>query len=155
MTSTVPRLVVRMAHLPDDMPAIIAIRRRVFIEEQRVTANVGFDVHDRAAYHTVALVAGAVVGAGRLHITGHEAQIAWVAVLPEYRQHGVGRAIVQRLIEVADAVGVEVILLNAQTHALRFYQRLGFRAVGSTFIMGGIEHQLMSRRRPPAVLELD
>jgi predicted GNAT family N-acyltransferase len=71
-----------------------------------------------------------------------------VAVLPEYRRLGVGDAMMRRLIELADRAGAEVVLLNAQTHARRFYERLGFHAVGQPFSMSGIEHQLMSRVRP-------
>jgi ElaA protein len=148
MTSTIPGVTVRLAQLPEDMPAIVAVRRRVFVEEQGVATAVAFDVNDRLASHVVGLVDGRIVGIGRLQITGQEAQIAWVAVVHEHRRHGVGRAIVRRLIELADAAGVELTLLNAQTHALRFYEHFGFRPVGSVFTMGGIEHQLMSRRRP-------
>jgi predicted GNAT family N-acyltransferase len=46
---------------------------------------------------------------------------------------------------LADAVeaGREYVILNAQTHALEFYQRLGFRTVGDVFRMSRIPHQVM------------
>ncbi len=150
MTSTVPGVLVRIAQLPEEMPAIVAVRQHVFVAEQGVTTFVNFDVQDRAASHVVGVVDGAIVGVGRLHAIGQEAHIAWVAVLREYRGRGVGRSIMRRLLELADAGGVELTVLNAQTHALRFYEHLGFRPVGSTFMMGGIEHQLMTRQRPAA-----
>ena len=150
MASPGPEVMVRMAQLPEEMPAIVAVRQRVFVAEQGVTTSVSFDVQDRAAYHVVGLVDGALVAVGRLNVTGQEAHIAWVAVLREHRRHGIGHAVMQRLIELADAAGAAVTVLNAQTHARRFYERLGFRPVGSTFMMGGIEHQLMTRHRPAA-----
>jgi predicted GNAT family N-acyltransferase len=142
-----PSLTVRDLRDPADMRAIVAIRRQVFVVEQGVATNVDPDNVDRAAHHVLGLVDDQIVGVGRLHITAGEAQIAWVAVLPDYRRLGVGRAIMLRLIEIADARNARVILLNAQAHARRFYRHLGFEVVGEPFFMGGIEHQLMGRRR--------
>lgn len=133
-----------------DLAAIVAIRRQVFVIEQGVATHVELDNVDRAAHHTLGLVDGRVVGIGRLHLTSGEGQIAWVAVLAAYRGLGIGRAIMTRLIDVADAAGAHVIILNAQTHALGFYEALDFHAIGEPFMMGGIEHQMMSRRRPTA-----
>jgi predicted GNAT family N-acyltransferase len=142
-----PRLTVRDLRDAADMRAIVAIRRQVFVVEQGVATNVDPDNVDRAARHVLGLIDDRIVGVGRLHITAGEAQIAWVAVLPDYRRVGVGRAIMARLLELAEAADVRVILLNAQGHARRFYRNLGFETVGDPFFMGGIEHQLMARRR--------
>jgi predicted GNAT family N-acyltransferase len=142
-----PRLTVRDLRDAADMRAIVAIRRQVFVVEQGVATNVEPDNVDRAARHVLGLIDDRVVGVGRLHISAGEGQIAWVAVLPEYRRLGVGRAIMARLIELAEGADARVILLNAQGHARRFYRNLGFDTVGEPFIMGGIEHQMMARRR--------
>jgi predicted GNAT family N-acyltransferase len=37
------------------------------------------------------------------------------------------------------------VVLNAQTHALGFYQRHGFVAEGGVFLDAGIEHRRMRR----------
>jgi predicted GNAT family N-acyltransferase len=144
-----PRLRVRAGIGPADFPIITAIRRQVFVIEQGVATSVEPDNVDRAAHHALGLIGDRVVAVGRLHISGSEGQIAWVAVLPEFRRHGFGQAIMLHLLEIARASGVSVVLLNAQTHALRFYQRLGFETIGDRFLMGGIEHQMMSWVRPP------
>lgn len=148
MPDTLPSsdiVVVREARDQRDMAAVIAVRHAVFVVEQGVTHAADNDPNDRVSRHVVGLVDGRIVGVGRLHVTGYEGQIAWVAVLPAYRRRGVGQAVMERLIELAEAAGVGVIVLNAQTHARRFYERLGFHAVGAPFMMGGIEHQLMTR----------
>jgi predicted GNAT family N-acyltransferase len=139
------RVTVRDLRDLDDMDEIMTIRHAVFVVEQGVTHAVDGDPHDRYARHVVGLVDGVIVGTGRLHITGREGQIAWVAVLPEYRRLGVGRAIMRHLLDEADQAGLSVLYLNAQTHARRFYEHLGFHVVGPSFVMGGIEHQLMAR----------
>jgi predicted GNAT family N-acyltransferase len=144
------RLTVRDLRDSADMRSVVAIRRQVFVVEQGVATNVEPDNVDRVAHHVLGLVDDRVVGVGRLHITTNEGQIAWVAVLPEHRHLGVGRAIMQRLLDLADRSRIRVVMLNAQTHALRFYQHFGFQPVGEPFIMGGIEHQLMSRLRSDA-----
>jgi predicted GNAT family N-acyltransferase len=150
MTEAVPRRRVSARLIRDaaEMEAILTIRRRVFAQEQGVATGTGTDAQDRGAYHVVGLVGDQIVGAGRLVIIGGEGQIAWVAVLPAYRRLGVGRAIMDELLLQADWAGLEVVMLNAQTHARRFYEHLGFVAAGTPFIMSGIEHQVMSRRRP-------
>ena len=145
-----PEITVRAAGGPDDLRAIIAIRRAVFVLEQGVTTMVNSDPHDQSSYHIVGLVDGHIVGAGRLHVTGREGQIAWVAVLRDYRHLGVGRRIMRELIQIADQADARLTVLNAQVHALRFYEHLGFHPVGDTFIMGGILHQMMVRNAPSA-----
>jgi predicted GNAT family N-acyltransferase len=143
-----PAIYVRLARDDADLRAIMTIRHQVFVVEQGVTAIVDSDPQDRGADQVVALVDGQIVGIGRLAIYGNEGQIAWVAVLPGYRRLGVGRAVMECLIAQSDAAGVEILMLNAQTHARRFYRHLGFRPASEVFMMGGIEHQLMTRLTP-------
>ena len=130
-----------------DMRAIVAIRRQVFVVEQGVATNVDPDNVDRAARHVLGLIDDRIVGVGRLHITAGEAQIAWVAVLPEERRLGVGRAIMARLIEIA--AGSRCPRHPAQRPGARptLLPEPGLRDRRRPFIMGGIEHQLMARRR--------
>ena len=49
----------------------------------------------------------------------------------------------EHLIRWSQAQGARYVTLNAQTHALDFYRRLGFEPVGRRFYMGHIEHQVM------------
>jgi predicted GNAT family N-acyltransferase len=142
-----PGVVVREIDDPREMETVVAIRHQVFVVEQGVTTNVRDNPHDRDSRHVVGIIGQQIVGSGRLHLIRDEGQIAWVAVLPAYRHRHVGRAIMRRLIEIADEAGTRVLFLNAQTHALRFYQHLGFEAIGEVFSMSGIEHQLMARGR--------
>ncbi len=127
----------------DARPAVYAIRQEVFVEEQRLTNSVYDDPDDELSVHVLAAIGSDVVGIGRVTYVYDDAQIAWVAVRGPMRRHGVGQAIMQRLIAVSIEHGAAVISLNAQTHALMFYEQLGFRPIGRKFHMGGIEHQHM------------
>jgi predicted GNAT family N-acyltransferase len=85
---------------------------------------------------------GRAIGCGRLLPGGH---IGRMAVLRTWRGEGVGRALLDALVELARSLGHRHLQLNAQTHALRFYEQSGFRAVGEPFEEAGIAHQVMER----------
>ncbi|MGD9953010.1 MAG: GNAT family N-acetyltransferase [Burkholderiales bacterium] len=116
------------------------IRTEVFVREQRVPAEIEMDEHDAACLHALAYVDGRAVGTGRLLPDGH---IGRMAVLRESRASGVGSAILLRLIDEARRRGMREVRLSAQTHALDFYSRHGFVAVGGVFEEAGIPHQEM------------
>lgn len=126
-----------------EMQHVYAIREAVFVGEQGLAGNVRDDPDDRYSVHVLAAIGDTIVGTGRTFFIGDQAQIAWVAVLRQYRRRGVGWAIMQRLLEASREQGVRVVMLNAQTHALSFYEALGFEPVGRRFTMSNIEHQQM------------
>lgn len=136
-----------IARIPDELPVIYDIRREVFVDEQGLTSTVVDEPDDRYSVHVLAAVGDETVGAGRVTFIGDEAQIAWVAVRVPYRRHGVGRAVMDALLQVSGQ-GASIVSLNAQTHALTFYEALGFKPIGRRFFMAHIEHQHM-------ILDLD
>lgn len=118
------------------------IRMTVFVEEQRVPAEIEMDDRDAACVHALAYVDGRVVGTGRLLPDGH---IGRMAVLKECRASGVGGAILDCLVAEARRRGMKEVVLSAQTHATGFYRKHGFREVGAIFEEAGIPHQEMRR----------
>jgi predicted GNAT family N-acyltransferase len=68
-----------------------------------------------------------------------------MAVLRECRGAGVGGAILERLVEEARLRGMREVILSAQTHAIGFYRRHGFREEGPVYQEAGIAHQDMRR----------
>jgi predicted GNAT family N-acyltransferase len=118
------------------------IRMAVFVEEQGVPASIEMDGRDAECVHALAYVEGRAVGTGRLLPDGH---IGRMAVLKERRASGVGGAILACLVEEARRRGMTEVALSAQTHALGFYRKHGFRELGATFEEAGIAHQEMRR----------
>lgn len=117
------------------------IRETVFIVEQGVPEADEWDTEDFRAEHVLARDAeGAGIGTGRL--TG-KGQIGRLAVLAEWRGHGVGAAILEALLDRARARGLCEVFLHAQIRALGFYQRYGFVAEGPVYDECGIPHQTM------------
>src|SRR5690349_20848866 len=117
------------------MNEALSVRRRVFIEEQRVPEEEEIDGHDcdpaavSDCLPVIAYVDGVPVATRRLLLdspTYENAHIGRVAVLAEQRRHGVGREVMAALHELARQRGLPGITLAAQTHAIGFYERLGY-----------------------------
>lgn len=123
------------------------IRTKVFIEEQRIPAEMEWDDVDAGCVHAVAYNRlGLALATGRLfeHVPG-TAKIGRMAVLPSVRGSGIGRAVLEALMDAARARGDREVLLHAQTSAAPFYLRAGFQPRGPEFDEAGIAHVEMVR----------
>lgn len=124
------------------------IREQVFIVEQEVPRDLEWDGQDEESCHFLAVDDdGALVGCARLLPDG---QIGRMAVLPEWRGAGIGLRLLQAAIDEAAGCGLQQVFLHAQTHALEFYRRAGFRPVGEEFMEAGIPHRAMELMLPLA-----
>lgn len=138
---------VSVRHVADaaDRERAYEVRRRVFQDEQGVSAEEEFDADDERALHLVAQAQGTAVGTGRIVFYAGYAKVGRMAVLKPWRRRGVGRALLEELIRVAAARGVPRILLHAQVQAIPFYTALGFSVISEQFDEAGIPHQQMER----------
>jgi ElaA protein len=125
-----------------------AIRRRVFVEEQGVAPADEWDGLDDACLHWVAWHGEEAVGTARLREAAGDWKAQRVAVLPEYRKHGTGAALMRALEAEAWHRGAARLLLHAQAQVVPFYERLGYTAEGPVFDEAGIPHRKMSKPRP-------
>ena len=142
-----PSFVIRPVSWTQSRDALHAVRRAVFIEEQRVPEELEWDEADEICRHVLAISDdGAPIGTGRLLPDGH---VGRMAVLREWRGQGVGSAILETLLELAREQGLQAIELNAQTHAIGFYARHGFAVFGGEFMDAGIPHRKMRIRLEP------
>jgi predicted GNAT family N-acyltransferase len=132
----------------------LAIREVVFIEEQHVPEGIERDAEDARAYHVLALQGGHAIGTGRLVVlpapppeeSGKWAQVGRMAVLQAHRKGNVGTKLLGALEDEARRLGVNGIILHAQTYALGFYKRHDYVARGETFDEAGIDHIEMRKR---------
>jgi predicted GNAT family N-acyltransferase len=131
-------VILRAASWLQDRAALEFVRRRVFIEEQRIPESDEWDAADALAWHVLAESGNhEPVGTGRLEPSG---KIGRIAVLADWRGAGLGRRIVRHLVNHATDLGAGSVYLHAQTAAETFYRELGFRAVGPVFDEAGIPH---------------
>ena len=127
----------------DSREEIRSIRHRVFIEGQDVPPELEIDGLDPQCTHVVARIGSKPVGTGRIQEDGH---IGRVAVLQEFRGRGIGRAIMEALVDAAHATGSSSAWLSSQCHAAEFYRKLGFFEEGEVYKEAGIDHIRMRRK---------
>jgi len=119
-----------------------AVRYAVFVQEQKIPAELEWDVMDVQCLHAVAYDDNKqAIGTGRLLPDGH---IGRMAVLASARSSGVGAAILRTLMEQAKLRGDKLVQLNAQQSAEPFYAREGFARDGEIFMEAGIAHICMA-----------
>ena len=124
-----------------------AIRTAVFVGEQKIPAELEWDDADGDAVHAVAFNRlGRALATGRMleHVPG-TAKIGRMAVLAESRHSGVGRAVLDALLDAARGRGDREAMLHAQISATSFYERAGFVRRGPVFDEAGIGHVEMIR----------
>ena len=133
----------------EELSRCLAIRRRVFVEEQRVAEADEDDGLDGACLHWVAWRDGEAVGTARLREVDGGWKAERVAVLAGFRKHGVGVALMRALEDEAWKRGATEVKLHAQMPVVSFYERLGYTAGGPVFDEAGILHRSMRKPRPP------
>ena len=135
----------------EELREALAVRFRVFVDEQHVPADEEVDRYDASpsssdALHLLARVDGVAVGTARLLLdapTSGPIHLGRVAVLAEWRRHDVGNALMGRLHDEAQAHGYRSVEISAQVQAIPFYERLGYVADGPVYLEAGIEPRVM------------
>ena len=107
-----------------------AIRTPVFIEEQFVAPDFEWDEIDHSALHLLAMLENVPVACLRI-IDYHK--IGRMAVLKAFRRHGLGAALLLEAVKLCKAHGSKCVYLSAQTHAIEFYQRYGFKVTSEVY----------------------
>lgn len=129
------------------MRACREIRRRVFIDEQAVPADLEWDGRDEEALHFIAREAdGSAVGTARMRSVDGVAKAERVAVLRSARGRDIGRALMASIEASARDEGLKEIRLNAQVAVIPFYEKLGYGGRGEIFLEAGIEHRAMTKQ---------
>lgn len=117
---------------------LMHIRTQVFMLEQHVSADLEWDGLDDTAKHLLALNdTGLAIGCARLLGDG---SIGRMAVLREWRGCGVGAMLLRAAIKLHQQQGVNAITLSAQTHAIPFYEKLGFVISSEPYLDANILH---------------
>ncbi len=105
--------------------------KRLFLDQQFVAQHKFYQEQFASAELSLVLKAGR--RAGRLYIDRREDEIRLIdiALLPEYRNGGLGRALLEKLLAEGRKLGRPVRIHVEQFNpALRLYDRLGFRKIG-------------------------
>jgi len=123
------------------------LRTQVFIDEQKIPAEMEWDDADAGCVHAVAVNRlGHPLATGRLlQDAPGVARIGRMASVQSVRGSGVGRQVLDALMNAARQRGDSEVVLHAQTSARPFYTRAGFAPHGAVFEEAGIPHIEMRR----------
>lgn len=136
-----------IAQTPTDREACFDIRMEVFVREQAVPPELELDEYDETATHFLLRGEdGTPQATARLVNKGGTAKIGRVAVVQKERGKGIGLTLMQAVLDEARRQGFEEAVLDSQTYAIPFYERLGFVAEGDEFDDAGIPHFTMRRQ---------
>ena len=69
-----------------------------------------------------------------------------MAVLPDYRNKGIGSALLQFILKNIETTDLSQIFLHAQTTAIKFYEQQGFISHGEIFHEANIPHRKMLKK---------
>lgn len=123
------------------------VRRKVFVEEQRVPLSLEIDEFDETASHFVVYEKKSPIGAGRIRETSPGVgKVERVCVLPNYRGLHLGKLIMKALEDHGSEKGFEKIVLNAQTHAIPFYESIGYVITSPEFMDADMPHRAMEKK---------
>jgi len=136
-----PRLKIKEITARQELESAFAIRHTVFIIGQQVDPAIEMDEFDTTATHILATIGDTPVGTARWRSTPQGTKLERFAVLDEYRGRGVGRALVEAVLERIDLR--QPAYLNGQLAVMPFYEKLGFVAEGDVFYEANIPHRRM------------
>lgn len=124
-----------------------AIRTAVFTDEQGADADREFDSLDSISDFALLYENENAVAAARVVKTPKGYKIGRIAVLKKYRGKGYGEAVVRAVTQKAFDCGADTVYVDAQNHAVPFYEKIGFKVMGGEIIDRGLPHTPMSVSR--------
>ncbi len=123
---------------PEQLEKVFAIRRKVFVDEQECPPELEWEFEDESV-HFLGTVNGVPAGASRWRETPKGYKLERFAVLKEYRNLGLGQALVSAALSDLPAEA-DYIYLHAQLAAIGLYEKFGFKKEGEQFEEAGIQH---------------
>ncbi|MEO6826350.1 MAG: MSMEG_0567/Sll0786 family nitrogen starvation N-acetyltransferase [Microbacteriaceae bacterium] len=141
-------VVCRSATTAEDFEQHYAVRHRVFVEEQKLFTDSDHDARDTQAdtIHVVGYADSVPAGAVRLFPLDPAAGL-WqgdrLAVLSDFRAHGLGAPLVRYAVATAGGRGGSRMLAHVQVANVAFFIHLGWSPVGDVESYIGQPHQRM------------
>ncbi len=140
------RLVTRPVRSQAERDQALAVRHRVFVEEQGIVSGSDRDQQDQRSIHLVAVSGGQIVGTVRVYQREDQPE-SWVggrlAVEKAHRKTGAGAALVKEAMRTVRRRGCTHFTAEIQEANVPFFERLGWRQEGGRYEIHGWVHQHM------------
>lgn len=125
----------------EDYPLSREIREEVFVSEQEYPIELEFDEADENCWHLVLTDNEKAVATARLlKLSEGVFKPGRIAVLKEYRGKNIGAELLTLIIEKAKEMGAKELHIGAQTYAVGFYEKFGFKTTGEEYMDEHIPH---------------
>jgi len=119
----------------------LGIREQVFIHEQKVNRTLEIENEDQAHFYMI-YENEIPAGTGRWRLTESGIKFERFAVLPKFRNKGLGSILLKKILSDLENTD-QKIYLHSQLKAVPYYERQGFIKEGNKFVEAEIEHYLM------------
>lgn len=124
-----------------DYPLSREIREEVFVREQEYPIELEFDEADENCWHLVLTDNEKAIATARLlKLSEGVFKPGRIAVLKEYRGKNIGAELLTLIIEKAKEMGAKELHIGAQTYAVGFYEKFGFKTTGEEYMDEHIPH---------------
>ncbi|MCM3636967.1 GNAT family N-acetyltransferase [Sporosarcina luteola] len=141
---------VKIASSEQEQADAYDVRKKVFVEEQGVPLSLEIDEFDNTASHFIVYDERQPIGAGRIREIGPGiGKVERVCVLKEMRGKHLGNLIMHELENYAKSAEMTKIILNAQSYAVPFYEKLGYTVTSPEFMDADIPHRAMEKEITP------
>ncbi|MED5020264.1 GNAT family N-acetyltransferase [Paenibacillus chibensis] len=135
----------------DQLQHGLEIRKKVFVEEQKVPEDLEIDEYDVISDDVHHILVqdehGEYVATGRvIYYNNETAKMQRIAVLKTYRKGGYGRILLMAMEKRARELGLSYSILDAQCQAEPFYAKQGYETISKEpFDDAGIPHVRMKK----------
>lgn len=124
-----------------------SVRTTVFVGEQNVPPALEIDeLEDEAVHFILYDEEQKPCGAGRFRTVGEFGKVERICVLKKARGNGAGHLIMDAIEQHAKTIkGLSTLKLDAQLHAIPFYEKRGYAVISGEFLDAGILHKTMTK----------
>lgn len=134
---------IKIVKTDEEKQQVFNVRTTVFVNEQNVPPEEELDVFDEHALHLAGYDIDKPIAASRVRFVDDYGKLERICVLKKYRGKSYGSKLIQEMEAIIKREGYTQAKLNAQTHAIDFYHRLGYETISEEFLDAGIPHVAM------------
>lgn len=129
----------------EELYDILHCRQEIFVVEQNIIYQ-DLDYIDQKSTHYLLKSKGKLASYLRIIDPGvkySETSIGRVLTMPEFRNKGLGRQMMERAIQDVKNNNLLPIKIEAQAYLENFYKSLGFKSISAPFILEDLPHVSM------------
>ena len=120
------KLEIKTVETKQEYKHVLDIRKKVFIEEQKVSVEIEIDKYESESTHFIAYLNKEPIGCARIRFNNF-AKLERIAIIKQYRGKGFGTKLTQYLIDYCHKKNIFHIRLNSQLYVAEFYKKIGFK----------------------------